>query len=328
MIDSPDWLTTGLEDDVRPRMFGASDRGEPFALATIVEADGGPRPVGAQMVITATQSWGFLSGGCIEEDVALNARRVIADGEPRSIVYGTASPMIDMRLPCGGSIEVAIERVVSGDQALANLRALTAARSPAVWTSDGRLRRCQAPDSPDATAAASIVRSYRPRQRLVVVGSDPFALAIAGLGQTIGWETVVLAPFGPTIDPPFAEVYDRRAITEAIADLDPDRWTAIAVATHDLEKDEEALVLALRSCAGYIGVLGSRRKLAQRRAGLFNAGLEENQIARLAAPIGLAIGASSPWEVALSVVAEIVQARRQNRLLRTDAGLHKADAQA
>src|SRR3546814_15588089 len=64
-------------------------------------ADGGPRPVGAQMVVTETDSWGFLSGGCIESDVARNGREVIRDGRVRTLVYGKGSPFIDIRLPCG-----------------------------------------------------------------------------------------------------------------------------------------------------------------------------------------------------------------------------------
>src|SRR3546814_4792955 len=97
-------------------MFAAADEGLSFALATIVAADGGPRPVGAQMVVTETDSWGFLSGGCIESDVARNGREVIRDGRVRTLVYGKGSPFIDIRLPCGGRIEVAIERVGPGDR--------------------------------------------------------------------------------------------------------------------------------------------------------------------------------------------------------------------
>src|SRR3546814_4936483 len=76
-------------------MFAAADEGLSFALATIVAADGGPRPVGAQMVVTETDSWGFLSGGCIESDVARNGREVIRDGRVRTLVYGKGSPFID-----------------------------------------------------------------------------------------------------------------------------------------------------------------------------------------------------------------------------------------
>lgn len=308
--EAGDWPVHGLEDDVRPRMFSAMDAGEAFALATIVTADGGPRPEGAQMVITAASAFGFLSGGCIEDDVARHGREVIAGGEPRTLVYGEGSPFIDIRLPCGGRIEVAIERVGPDDPALRDLRDRTEARRPELWLSDGRTRLCAGPEERDTARAYPINKRYDPARRLVVVGSDPFALAIAGMGRTIGWATMLLSPYGPSGEPPFGIACDRRALAKSLADIDLDPWTAIAVATHDLEVDREALVPSLRSQAGYVGVLGSRRKLGQRREGLAAAGLSERQIARLHAPIGLPIPAASPWEVAVSVVGEIIAQSR------------------
>ena len=316
MLDEPDkdraatgpgWLVSGLEDDIRPHMFAAAERGEPFALATIVAADGGPRPVGAQMVVTQGASWGFLSGGCIEDDVALNARGTIADGAARRLVYGEGSPFMDIRLPCGGRIEVMIERVEADDSAVANLRSLTAQRIPALWSSDGEVRSCVPIEL--ASHGAPIRKLYEPVQRLIVLGSDPFALAIGGMGQTLGWDVTLLSPFGPSEEAPFGLRCDRRALDEALNDLALDCWTAVAVATHDLDLDERALVPALRSQAGYVGVLGSRRKLAERIERLAMAGLSQAQIDRLRAPIGLAIPARSPWEVAVSVIAEVIAAR-------------------
>ena len=303
----PGWLVSGLEDDIRPHMFAAADRGEPFALATIVAADGGPRPIGAQMVVTQSDSWGFLSGGCIEDDVALNARAAIADGKLRRLIYGEGSPFVDIRLPCGGRIEVMIERVGAGDRAVADLQRLTAQRRPALWSSDGEARTCLPAGS--ASETAPIRKLYEPIQCLIVVGSDPFALAIGGMGRTLGWDVTLLSPFGPSDAAPFGLDCDRRALDEAFADLALDRWTAIAVATHDLDLDERALVPALRSQAGYVGVLGSRRKLPDRIERLAAAGLSQAQIERLRAPIGLAIPARSPWEVAISVVAEVIASR-------------------
>src|SRR3546814_12810688 len=84
------------------------------------------------MVVTETDSWGFLSGGCIESDVARNGRAVIRDGRVRTLVYGKGSPFIDIRLPCGGRIDVAIERVVPGGPALEELRRCPAARRSAI----------------------------------------------------------------------------------------------------------------------------------------------------------------------------------------------------
>ena len=306
-VTGPGWLVSGLEDDIRPHMFAAAERGQPFALATIVAADGGPRPVGAQMVVTDSESWGFLSGGCIEDDVALNARQAIADGAMRHLVYGEGSPFVDIRLPCGGRIEVMIERVGAGDRAVADLQRLTAKRVPALWSSDGEQRTCL--PVVQASETAPIRKLYEPVQRLIVIGSDPFALAIGGMGRTLGWDVTLLSPFGPSESAPFQLDCDRRALDEAFDDLALDRWTAIAVATHDLDLDERALVPALNSQAGYVGVLGSRRKLPERIERLAAAGLSQAQIDRLRAPIGLAIPARSPWEVAVSVIAEVIAAR-------------------
>src|SRR3546814_2247704 len=96
-----DWLFSGLEDDIRPHMFAAADEGLSFALATIVAADGGPRPVGAQMVVTETDSWGFLSGGCIESDVARDGREVIQIG--RAHVW---TPVTNAQLVCRLLLEI------------------------------------------------------------------------------------------------------------------------------------------------------------------------------------------------------------------------------
>jgi xanthine dehydrogenase accessory factor len=302
-----DWLTGGLQDDMRPFMFDAADSGQPFALATIIEADGGPRPVGSQMVVTADAAWGFLSGGCVEADVALHARAVLADRAPRTLVYGRGSPFIDIRLPCGGRIEILIEGVDADDGALARLRELTARRISALWESDGRERRClPADEAPGPLWDLAFRRIYEPPQRLLVVGSDPFALAMAGLGALVGWETTLLAPFGPADEPPVGVRCDRRPVRVALEKIALDPWTAIAVATHDLTTDQDVLAPALRSRAAYVGVLGSRRRLEERILELRRAGLTESEIGRLRAPIGLAIGARSPWEVAVAVAGEIV----------------------
>ena len=203
-----------------------------------------------------------------------------------------------------------VERLGAGDRAVGALLSLSRRRVPALWQSNGRERHCGPADGLAALAEPIVEHIYAPPHRLAVVGSDPFALAIAGLGSRIGWDTTLLAPFGPSAPLPLAARCDRRPAREALADLKPDRWTAIAVVTHDIDADEEILVPALRSAAGYVGVLGSRRKLAERARRLRSAGLDDAQIGRLKAPIGLDLGAGTPWEVALSVAAEILESRR------------------
>lgn len=296
-----DWYPAGLEDDMRPRLFAAADRGEPIALVTIVAAEGGgPRGVGAQMAITAAEAAGFLSGGCIEADVILHARATLADGQPREIVYGRGSPYVDTKLPCGGRLELLVERLEPTDPAIRDLRKAEAQRRRVVYASNGRQRSVA--EANDKTAG----RAYPPTQRLVVVGSDPFALAIAGLGLNAGWSVDLVRPKGPEAAPPLPVVYHRGSIADAFASLRPDPWTAVAVATHDADLDHEALVHALRSAAGYVGVLGARRRLPERMQRLEAAGLSPDALARLKAPIGLAIGARTPVEVAVAVIGEII----------------------
>jgi xanthine dehydrogenase accessory factor len=89
-----------------------------------------------------------------------------------------------------------------------------------------------------------------------------------------------------------------------------DRWTAVAVATHDADLDHAALAIALPSKAFYVGALGARRRLSERKMGLRGEGLSESDIARLHAPIGLDIGGKAPWEIAIAVMAEITSLRR------------------
>ena len=110
------------------------------------------------------------------------------------------------------------------------------------------------------------------------------------------------------MEPPFeVSAYQRGEADAAIAALAPDPWTAICVMTHDLEVEHVATLAALNSAAGYIGVLGSRRRAPEREARLRSAGVGDAGLARLNAPIGLDIGGKAPWHIAVAVVAEIVQ---------------------
>ncbi len=307
-----DWLMSGLEDEVAPRMLAAAARNEPFALATVVAAKGGgPRGVGAQMVVTASDSWGFLSGGCVEADVCGHGREIIADGRSRRLVYGDGSPFLDIRLTCGGRLELLVERIAPDDPVLAALAVGAAARRPVRYRSDGERRTADGAFNDDGSAAAA-AHTFIPVQRLVVVGSDPFALGTATLGAQLGWEVTLVRPRGPAEPPPLPVAYSVEAPGHVVAALRPDPWTAVACCSHDLDWDHEALAVALRDGAGYVGVLGARRLLPERLARLAAAGVPEARLAALHAPIGLDLGGRAPWEVALSIVAEIVKERRRD----------------
>ncbi|HVM99844.1 MAG TPA: XdhC family protein [Caulobacteraceae bacterium] len=306
----PDWPLFGLGDDARPALQAARGAGKPCALATIVALDGGgPRPVGTQMVIGEGLLSGFLSGGCLEADVVGHAQAVLADGEPRRLVYGTGSPWPDIRLLCGARIELLVERIAPDDAAVGRLLALRDAREPAVWITDGRRRACAPPGQAPRAWEGAFERAFEPIPRLVVLGGDPTALAIAQLGALAGFETTLVRPKGPETPPPFDVAYSRDEPADALAAIGLDRWTAVAVATHEAEADHAALTAALPSQAFYVGALGARRRAADRLAWLRASGVGEGDIARLKTPIGLAIGGKAPWEVAISVLGEITQVR-------------------
>lgn len=312
----PDWPVFGFVDDVRPALEAARQGKRPSVLATLVAVEGGgPRPVGTQMVFTASGDEsadsvvGYFSGGCVESDVADHAYACLADGNPRRLVYGEGSPWPDIRLLCGARIEILLERLEPSDPALKVLLEAWMARCPVDWVTDGRRRAC-GPQGSVETWNGAFVRSCEPAQRLVVFGSDPTALAIAMLGAQSGFETTLVRGKGPEAPPPVPGLaYSRQAPADALATIGTDPWTAVAIASHNLDLDREALAAAVPSNAGYVGLLGARRRLEERLAPLRAAGTPEDLLARVRAPIGLDIGGKSPWAVAVSVIGQIMAER-------------------
>jgi xanthine dehydrogenase accessory factor len=308
----PDWPLFGIADDVRPALARAAASSRPVALATIVGLDGGgPRPIGAQMSVTRDEVCGFLSGGCLEADVVLHAGELLDSGGPsRRLVYGLGSPWTDIRLLCGSRIEILLEAIAPDDPCLATLLELAQARRPALWLTDGERRACGPRETAPASWPAAFARAYDPQPRLIVMGADPTALAIASLGAQSGFETTLVRPKGPAEPPPIPGVaYSREEPAAAFAAIGLDPWTAVAVASHEAALDHEGLVAALPSRAFYVGALGARRRLCDRRRDLAQAGISEIDIGRLHAPIGLDIGGKAPFEIAMAVLAEITALR-------------------
>lgn len=325
----PEWPLFGVTDDVRPLLATAVRTRKAAVLATLVRVEGGgPRPPGVQMAFVGDEVAGYFSGGCVEGDVALHAQACLADAEPRWLVYGTGSPWPDIRLLCGARIEIFLERIAPDDPVLGRLLEAGLQRRPVVWVTNGLERRLE-PSVPEHTDDGVVCRPYEPVPRLVVVGSDPIALAIADLGARTGYETTLVRPKGPAEPPPLTGVgYVRDDPATALRRIGLDQWTAVAVATHDLETDQAALHAALSSDAGYVGLLGARARLPERLARLKMAGVSERALARLRAPIGLDIGGKAPWEVAISVMGEITALRYARSSTRTSTSSPSASAGA
>jgi len=316
-----DWPLHGLAEDMRPALAEALARG-PAGLATIISlGEGGPRPVGAQMVFGAESRAGFLSGGCIEADVEGHARASMADGRARRLVYGEGSPWPDIRLLCGARIEILVERIAPDDPAARTLLDLARARIPATWTSDGERRLCASLSDAAPAWPGAFSRRFDPPPRLVVFGGDPTALAVASLGAQSGFQTTLVRPKGPVSPPPLPGVaYRRDDVVGAVAAIGLDAWTAVAICGHDEAVDHQALLAALPSAAPYVGLLGARRRLGARLDRLRADGVTEQDLRKLRAPIGLDLGGKAPFEVAVAVIGEIMATRHgQPALARREA---------
>ena len=172
-----------------------------------------------------------------------------------------------------------------------------------------------------------------PAPRLVIFGAVDYSAALCRLARAAGWRPYVCDPRSQFATPgrfPDAEEVITEWPDAAFARLGGiDRATYIAVLTHDPKLDDAALTIALDSEAAYVGAMGSRRAQAQRRERLVAAGVDEELLDRVAAPIGLDLGAVSPEETALSIMAEVVavrNGRQGGRLSQSGGRIHEVGA--
>jgi len=149
---------------------------------------------------------------------------------------------------------------------------------------------------------------------LVMIGGVHIAIALTSLAKTLGYQTVVIDPrkaWGNKERFPNVGQLIQAWPEEAFEQIDITSSTAVATLTHDPKLDDPALKVALSSSAFYVGALGSMSTQAKRRERLLREGLAESQLDRLHGPIGLDIGAQSPEEIALAIMAEVVEAHRR-----------------
>jgi xanthine dehydrogenase accessory factor len=208
--------------------------------------------------------------------------------------------------PTGAKLVIRADGAGSGS--LGNDEIDTAARAAAeelIWLERSELR-----EHGDITFFVDVTG---PPPRLVVFGAIDFAAALCRVAKAAGWRAFVVDPRSRFATPerfPEAEAVIAEWPAEALARLGGvDRATYLAVLTHDPKLDDAALLAALDSESPYIGAMGSRRAQARRRERLLAAGVSEAQLERIAAPIGLDLGAMSADETAVSIVAELIAVR-------------------
>lgn len=282
----------------------------PMALATVVSTWGSaPRPRGSHMLVHGDGRFeGSVSGGCVEGDVLATAEQVLADGRARLKSYGVADASAwEAGLPCGGEIQVLVQPVGADGfppelfDAIGQARALGQTLAIATDLDSGRSA---------VGEGGAFVNHYRPRRRLIIVGAVQIGQALAGLAREMEIGTLVIDPRGRFLT---AERFpgvalDERWPDEAVAAHAPDAATAVVTLSHDAKIDDPALAAALRSPAGYIAALGSRRSHAARRERLALLGFGAADLDRIDGPAGLDIGAVGPAEIALSIAAGMVAA--------------------
>ena len=318
LLEGADWPVFGWDDDIRPALAEALAAGRPSALATLFRVEGSaPRGAGAQMLFDPPRASGYFSGDCIEADVARHAAEVLESGQPRHLHYGAGSPWIDIRLRCGGTLHVLVERIAPDSGAARALIEHANARRQCLWSSDGNEQRVSAGTGPLLAVGGDplrITRRYDPPRRLIVSGGDPGALALAKLAADARIETILVRPDGPETPPPFTAVrYVREEVTAALEQIGVDRWTAFVGATHEDHHDLAACLHALRHGAAYVGMIGARSRAPGRLAALKAAGGSEAELVKLHLSPGIPGLGKAPWEVATGILAEVLQAMNPAR---------------
>ena len=310
-------MTARYMNDVLPTLLEWRRAGHAAALATLVFVDGSaPRPRGSQMAIRADGlAVGNLTGGCAEAAVIDEARARLAAGTNRLLRYGKGSPYMDIRLPCGSGIDVFFD-VTLPLAALAQIVDANARRQAASLVFD--LNQQSAHAAPGAVVLDEPGRWARlcePVTRILAVGKGPLVPLIAQLGAAAEFEVAVWSSEAETLDMARPWAREAHALTtpDAFRCGELDRWTAFLSLFHEHEWDPPVLQAALATECFYIGALGSRRTAEARRETLAGLGVDAGAIARIHGPVGLDLGARSPPEIALAILGQIVQQRRQLR---------------
>lgn len=306
--------------------------GRGAAVATVVETWGSaPRPIGSQLVIAGDgQMMGSVSGGCVEAAVVEEALAALADGQPRLLTYGVSDDnAFAVGLACGGTIRILVEPVGPTGlppDLLTRITDARTARKPLAYHVNLTTWE-RGVDGPDGALAPrfradqsgaegdTFVAIHNPPLRLAVVGAVHIAQSLLPMAWLCGYDCTLIDPreaFGAAARFP-GQTISHDWPDEALTVLKPDARTAIVTLTHDSKLDDPAIIAALASQAFYIGCLGSTRTHDKRLSRLREQGITEAAIARIHAPVGLAIGARSPAEIALSVLAQITQTLRQGR---------------
>lgn len=287
----------------------------PDTVLAILIATHGPayRNQGAAMAIASDGRFaGAITSGCIEADLILRAGEVRSTGQVQNLRYGQGSPFIDLRLPCGGAVEVRLLPVHNPDvlsdlaQARVSRRAVSMAISSAGMLTLNAWRQTK-------LEGGTFHVGFRPELQFLVFGTGAEAAAFAGLVRGMGYDHLVLSHEDASLALAQTAGSPVRRITSisSLSDLQADADTAVVLFYHDHDYEPAILKKMLATPAFYIGAQGSRATQIARIRRLEAMGVPAEKLARLRGPIGLIPSTREPKALAISVLAEIIGAHAQ-----------------
>jgi xanthine dehydrogenase accessory factor len=294
--------------------------GRTGVMGTVVHTWGSsPRPPGSLMVIRDDgQVSGSVSGGCIEDDLVYRLRegRLRVDS-PEVTVYGaTAEEAQRFGLPCGGSVQLVLEPLTpaSGIDCL-----LEALEQHQVMRRELDMRTGRVSLLPAASEdtvhfdGGRLVTVHGPRYRLLIIGAGQLSRYLASMAVMLDYEVTVCDPrseYHEAWDGLGGVQFSTAMPDDLVLAMGLDARSAVVAVSHDPKLDDLALMEALRTEAFYVGALGSRSNNDKRRRRLLEFDLSPAQVAALHGPVGLRIGALTPPEIVLSILAQLTAIRR------------------
>jgi xanthine dehydrogenase accessory factor len=296
-------------------------------LVTVLKTWGSsPRPEGSMLALCEDgRVVGSVSGGCIEDDMIERARREgLNCAKPEIVTYGmSADEAHRFGLPCGGTIELAIEPLSQRSRVpelLARLdRGELVARRLDLQTGAVSLSSAQPSQSMQVSGAA-LLTLHGPRWRLLIIGAGQLSRFVAQIAQGMDYAVTVCDPreeYRESWQVPGIELATGMP-DDVVQAMKLDSRCAVIALTHDPKLDDLALMEALQSEAFYVGAIGSRLNNQRRRERLAeHFELSPAQLDKLHGPIGLYIGSKTPPEIAISILAELTAVRNGVALAHT-----------
>jgi xanthine dehydrogenase accessory factor len=309
-----------LDLDVLKTALAWTESGRRATLGTVVRTWGSaPRPIGAMMAIRDDgQVIGSVSGGCIEDDLIAQVKGgLLAAKLPESVRYGVAADQArQFGLPCGGTVEMVLEPLTP----LSDIRGLLAdleahkivKRTLDIETAISRRSEAVGADLLSFDGK-TLVTIHGPRYRLLIIGAGQLSKYLATMALPLDYQVTVCDPREEYQEQwtDLAQVTMTREMPDdTVIAMNLDRNSAVVALTHDPKLDDLALMEALKSPAFYVGALGSKANNDKRRVRLLEFDVSAEDINKLRGPVGLDIGAKTPSEIAISILAEMTATKR------------------